>query len=416
MLFYPIEYFGINLKRWDDTPYGMFGWQGVVPTKTEIMAKRLVRIVTDKLLSLEEAFARLDPVKLGKLLLPAVQESVEANCGEAWSWLLRPVLPLLLPHILTSLQREIDQVLDLEDVVLSAFVRDKAVLVDLFQKVGRVELLFLVNSGFGFGFFLGLAQMAAWAAHPASWTLPAAGALVGYVTNWIAIRMIFEPAEPVNVLGLIEVQGLFESRQVEVSDEFGDFMQSRVLTARELLKDMASGGDDGDLFRFLRRQLPYPIPSSILSAAVSAIADVADNPLKYPAVHSYVNEQLDIRETLARGLKRLSPKEFEDLLHPVFQEDEVTLIATGGVLGFGAGALQTKLGWGGPAAVPRAIGTMLFTLATSLMIYVQQEYEAQHDPPLASKERPHLRRRETILRPTNELAEVAAQYTPYDYR
>ena len=88
--------------------------------------------------------------------------------------------------------------------------------------VGRVELEFLVNSGFGFGFLLGLGQMAAWAAHPAAWTLPAAGALVGYVTNWIAIHMIFEPAEPVKVLGLIEVQGLFESRQVEVSDEFGD--------------------------------------------------------------------------------------------------------------------------------------------------------------------------------------------------
>jgi uncharacterized membrane protein YheB (UPF0754 family) len=146
-----------------------------------------------------------------------------------WSILLRPVLPLLLPPILKALQREIDQVLDLEEVVLCAFVRDKDVLVDLFQKVGRVELEFLVNSGFGFGFLLGLAQMAAWAAHPAVWTLPAAGALVGYVTNWIAIHMIFEPAEPVKILGLIEVQGLFESRQVEVSDEFGECTYTHLL-------------------------------------------------------------------------------------------------------------------------------------------------------------------------------------------
>lgn len=147
-----------------------------------------------------------------------------------WSILLRPVLPLLLPPILKALQREIDQVLDLEEVVLCAFVRDKDVLVDLFQKVGRVELEFLVNSGFGFGFLLGLAQMAAWAAHPAVWTLPAAGALVGYVTNWIAIHMIFEPAEPVKILGLIEVQGLFESRQVEVSDEFGECTYTNLLS------------------------------------------------------------------------------------------------------------------------------------------------------------------------------------------
>jgi hypothetical protein len=258
--------------------------------------------------------------------------------------------------------------------------------------------------------------MAAWAAHPAAWTLPAAGALVGYVTNWIAIKMLFEPAEPVQIFGVIEIQGLFESRQVEVSDEFGDFMQKRVLTASELFKDMTRDGDDGDLYKFLRRHLPYPIPSQILSAAVAGIADIASNPIKYPEVHSYVNEQLDIRETLSRRLKKLSPKEFEDLLHPVFQEDEVTLILTGGVLGLAAGGLQTKLGWGGPSAVRRAIGTILFTLSSSLAFYLHQKYEAQQDPPLASKERPHLRRRETIIRPTEEIAEVAAQYTSYDYR
>ena len=41
-----------------------------------------------------------------------------------------------------------------------------------------------------------------------------AGAVVGYITNWIAIKLLFDPAEPVK-LGPIVVQGLFESRQVE---------------------------------------------------------------------------------------------------------------------------------------------------------------------------------------------------------
>jgi len=170
------------------------------------------------------------------------------------------------------------------------------------------------------------------------------------------------------------------------------------------------------LYKFLRKHLPYPIPSQILSAAVAGIDEIAQNPYKYPELHSYVNERLDIRATLARRLKKLSPTEFEDLLHPVFQEDEITLIATGGVLGFAAGGLQTKLGWGGPSAVPRAIGTIVFTLVSSMAFYLHQKYEAEQDPPLASKERPHLRRRETILRPTEEFAEVAAQYTSYDYR
>jgi uncharacterized membrane protein YheB (UPF0754 family) len=402
MLFYPIEYVGLDLKRWENTPYGLFGWQGVVPTKTETMAKRLVNIVTERLLSLEQAFGRLDPEELSRLLLPAVEASVQRDCGKAWFVILKPVLPILLPRLLRELQKEIDQVLNLHQVVLSAFVRDKVVLVDLFQKVGRVELEFLVNSGFGFGFVLGLAQMAAWAVKPAPWTLPVAGALVGYVTNWIAIKLLFEPAEPVNFADILVVQGLFESRQIEVSDEFGDFMSKRVLSSASLLQELADGGDEGDLFKFLRRHLPYPIPDHILSAAVTAIKEVANNPKLYPEVHSYVTEQLDIEETLARGLKKLTPSEFEDLLHPVFQEDETTLIATGGVLGFAAGALQTRLGWGGPGATKAAIGTIFVTLASSFGFYAHQKYEAELaelDEPETSRPRPKLRRKETIVRP-----------------
>ena len=404
MLFYPVDYMGLELKRWEKTPYGLFGWQGVVPTKTDLMAKRLVTIITEKLLSLEEAFDRLDSTELGRLLLPGIEDSVDTALSEGllgrwYSWSVKKVMHYVMPYLVASLKEEIDQVLDLEMVVLSAFVRDKATLVDLFQKVGRVELDFLVNSGFGLGFLLGLGQMVFWAAHPASWTLPAAGALVGYVTNWIAIHMIFEPAEPVEVFGgLLEIQGMFESRQVEVSDEFGDFMQKRVLTASDLLKDLSVGGQDGELFKFLRRHLPYPIPTEILVAAVDGIAKIASDPIKYADVHKYVNEQLDIRETLSRRLKKLSPTEFEDLLHPVFQEDEITLIATGGVLGLAAGGLQTQLGWGGANAVPRAIGTILFTLSSSLLFYFEQEYNLDHDEPLASKERPQLRRRRTVVR------------------
>jgi len=398
MLFYPIEYFGLDWKRWPDTPYGLFGWQGVVPTKTEIMALRLVKIVTSQLLSLEEAFGRLDPTTLGGLLSPPIHEAIERDCGTIWATIMKPVLPLLLPLIVKRLQKEINDVMDLDQIVLDAFVRDKAVLVDLFQKVGRVELEFLVNSGFGFGFILGLAQMMGWARYPLPWTLPAAGALVGYVTNWIAIKLLFEPAEPVNIGNLFVIQGLFESRQVEVSDEFGQFMNQRVLNSKSLLQDLTSGGDQGELYAFLRRHLPYPIPSHILKAAVAGMADIADNPLKYPHVHRYVSEQLDIEKTLARRLKTLSPTEFEDLLHPVFQEDEITLIATGGVLGLIAGALQTQLGWGGTNAKPRAIGTIAFTLVSSLALYIHQKYEEVMDEPLASKERPQLRKRATILR------------------
>jgi len=241
--------------------------------------------------------------------------------------------------------------------------------------------------------------MGAWAAVPATWTLPVAGSLVGWITNLIAIKLLFEPAEPVNVANIFILQGLFESRQIEVSDEFGCFMENRVLNSHALLEDLADGGGDGDLFAFLRRHLPYPVPAHILEAAVNAVDHVAKHPLEYPELHAYVTERLDIERTLASRLKKLSPKDFEDLLHPVFQEDEITLIATGGVLGLVAGGAQTRLGWGGPGAWAKALATIVVTLTSSFAFYAHQKYEEVQDEPLASTERPHLKRRETIIRP-----------------
>ena len=409
MLFYPIEYLGVDWYRQQHSPFGLVGWQGVVPTKTEQMASRLVDIVTRRLLSLSEAFGRLQPSEMARLLTPCVVQSVQEECGPYWAALLRPVLPTVLTILVRRLQGEIEDVLDLRSVVLSAFVRDKEVLVDLFQKVGKVELEFLVESGLGFGAALGLGQMVLWAKKPFPWTLPVAGALVGYVTNWIAIKLLFEPADPVE-LGPITLQGLFESRQIEVSEEFGRFMSDRVLSSNRLLEALANGGDDGELYNFLRRQLPYPFPESVISAAVKAIQQAASNPKTHRELHRYVKDTLDIEDTLSSRLKLLSPTDFEDLLHPVFQEDELTLIVVGGVLGAIAGGFQTKLGWGGAPAVARrrAIFTLIVSAVSSIGFFALKEKEVrEHVREVLDEEEeeelpialvPKLVRRQTLVR------------------
>jgi uncharacterized membrane protein YheB (UPF0754 family) len=38
MVFRPIEYVGVNLWRIHEQPWGLFGWQGIIPTKAVKMA------------------------------------------------------------------------------------------------------------------------------------------------------------------------------------------------------------------------------------------------------------------------------------------------------------------------------------------------------------------------------------------
>ena len=56
-------------------------------------------------------------------------------------------------------------------------------------------------------------------------------------------------------------------------------------------------------------------------------------PTELPLVHGYVDHALQLEPTLKERLRRLTPQQFEQVLHPVFQEDELTLVIVGAVLG-----------------------------------------------------------------------------------
>lgn len=46
-------------------------------------------------------------------------------------------------------------------------------------------------------------------------------------------------------------------------------------------------------------------------------------------LHAYCDRTLRLGPLLSERMRRLSPEQFENVMHPVFQEDEITLIIAG---------------------------------------------------------------------------------------
>lgn len=59
-------------------------------------------------------------------------------------------------------------------------------------QVGRVELDFLVESGLGFGFLLGLGQMITWVLLPKPWTLPVSRYFFGWPRSDFPDSLIYK--------------------------------------------------------------------------------------------------------------------------------------------------------------------------------------------------------------------------------
>jgi hypothetical protein len=201
MLFYPIKWRGIPLYRWENQPLGIIGWQGIVPAKRVAMASKMVDVTISRLLSIPEVFSQLQPHKLAPLLAPTISGSVLNGLVPS------PVLKFFLRKTSRDVLRNIESVVDIKSIVVTGLTTDPTTFGSFFQKVGAKELRFLIESGMGFGFLLGLFQMVQWMFFPYNWTLPIGGAVVGYITNWIALKWIFEPLYPTRV-GPFILQGI----------------------------------------------------------------------------------------------------------------------------------------------------------------------------------------------------------------
>ena len=73
MLFYPIKWRGIPIKRWLNQPYGLVGWQGIVPAKRIKMAGNIVDVTLSQLLTISEVFGRLEPHRIADALAGSVR-------------------------------------------------------------------------------------------------------------------------------------------------------------------------------------------------------------------------------------------------------------------------------------------------------------------------------------------------------
>ena len=51
-------------------------------------------------------------------------------------------------------------------------------------------------------------------------------------------------------------------------------------------------------------------------------------------------EAMQLERDIGAAMTKMPPDQFENVLHPIFEQDEATLIAVGTVLGAAAGAVQ----------------------------------------------------------------------------
>jgi uncharacterized membrane protein YheB (UPF0754 family) len=375
MTFYPIEYYGYNFYRYKDEPWGLFGWQGIIPSKAEKMATISFELFTKKLFNMKEIFMRLNPSRFSEVMSDSLLLMMDSIINEVatqymptiWEKLPQAVKDdiivladqegeAFLTDFMKDMQDHVDDVVDIKHMTVQACCQNKELIVQIFQECGDKEFIFIRRSGFYFGFLLGILQMLIWFVYDAAWTLPAAGFLVGWATNYIALKVIFQPLEPRKFL-CWTLQGIFIKRQKEVSAVFSRVVITEILHVKGIWEAIFTGPLSNNFFAMLRahtlvfteKMIAEIKPIAIASLGAEQFAcmkeDIAQKVIdKLPSIidrsYEYTQEALDMENTVREKMQQLTPLEFEGVLHPAFEEDEIELIALGGILGAIVGVIQ----------------------------------------------------------------------------
>ena len=189
--------------------------------------------------------------------------------------------------------------------------------------------------------------------------IPVISAFIGWVTNWIAIKMLFHPREPKKILG-ITFHGIFPKRQKQfaeklgklVSDEFLSFsdIEQKISDPQNLKKIMPMIEDHID--DFLRNRLSNEMP--VISMF---IGDKTINKLKaafmneieilFPQVMKQfagnLKTELDLEHIVIQKVAGFSSDKLEEILYQIMSKEFRFVEIIGAVIGFIIGVVQVIL-------------------------------------------------------------------------
>lgn len=389
MLFYPTDFVGVRLpglkgvapslpRRIQQIPgvvEGKLGWQGIIPSRSARMGTIAAEKGIAKIGTEAEFYERFDPDRIATHIVTEssdeirelAAEIIRAEYPEIWHSTPRPTrefilsrvedsLPNIADEITDKIGENVEELLDINQMIAGHLDRNPHLINRIFLEVGDRELKFIVNSGFYIGTFLGMFAVPLFLYIDEWWVLPVFGVAVGYLTNWIALNIIFRPIEE-RKIGPFRLQGLFIKRQPKAAEKYAEIVADEVVTIGNVAHNLLHGSQSDRTRKMIRDAIRPEVDRSVgLAAPIIRMTtgdkqyerlreafaeegiDQTIDPLQDPEFNRERSEA--IRGWMADRIKLLPPEGFVELLRPAFEEDEWMLILLGAVLGFVAGWIQ----------------------------------------------------------------------------
>lgn len=189
--------------------------------------------------------------------------------------------------------------------------------------------------------------------------IPVISAFIGWVTNWVAIKMLFHPREPKRFLG-ITFQGIFPKRQQQFAEKLGVLVSAELLSFADIESKISNPDNlkkimpmiENHVDDFLRTRLSQEMPVISMFIGDKTIDKLKGSFMKeievlFPKVMkeyaSNLKTELDIEQIVVQKVASFSSDKLENVLYQIMAKEFRFVEIIGAVLGFLIGALQVLI-------------------------------------------------------------------------
>ncbi len=186
--------------------------------------------------------------------------------------------------------------------------------------------------------------------------IPVISAFIGWVTNWVAIKMLFHPRQPKKLLG-ITFQGIFPKRQQQFAEKLGKLVSAEFLSFDDIEQKISSPENlkkimpmiENHIDDFLRNRLSTEMPVISMFIGDKTIGKLKESFMKeieilFPQVMKQyaanLKDELDLEQIVITKVAGFSSDKLEEVLLQIMSKEFRFVEIIGAVIGFIIGLVQ----------------------------------------------------------------------------
>ena len=186
--------------------------------------------------------------------------------------------------------------------------------------------------------------------------LPFIAALIGWMTNYIAVKMLFHPKEPKKFIG-ITFQGVFPKRQHALAEKLGQLVADELFSISDVSAKIKEFATSDEAMNEVGKRIEMTIRNKLVQAfpmlamflsdeMVEKVTGLFKNELKdflsatSKGMGEKLEENLNVKDMVKERVNAFSSEKLEELLNQLMKKEFKFIELVGAILGFFIGCIQ----------------------------------------------------------------------------